>query len=299
MHRFHLILVFLFTLQYVGLAQSRSGKDFALFFANDNYQDNSNFLDLKNPVKDAKTIAQELQDMYNFEDVMVYENFSKEEIFEVLEAWMQRNFQAKDQLFIFFSGHGTFREFTKKGYFVPNSERTDYSAYIELTDLGNIITQIPCDHILLAIDACYSGSIDQAIAFRSGDFSRPGETDATRLRSLVDRQLRNPSRLLLTSGGKERTPDGKDHSPFAGAIISGLRNAYTSGDGVLIFQELLGQLERLEPRPHHGTLPQHEQGGFVFVANNAQIAAKGTITPAGSQGERSFSNSVSPRKPCQ
>ena len=187
---------------------TRTGKDYALFFANDNYHNNADFNNLKNPIKDAAAIARELRDMYGF-SVNVYEDYSKIQIYKVLEQWQQRTFGTDDQLFIFFSGHGTFWEFTKKGYFVPNGRNTDYSAYIELTDLGNIVTQIPCKHILLAVDACYSGTMDQEISFKGRTFRRPNETAATDKDNIIYRQLRNQSRLFIASGGKQRTPDAE------------------------------------------------------------------------------------------
>ncbi len=244
----------------------RPGKDYALFFANDDYSSHPGFGNLKNPVKDARAIARELEEMYGFE-AKVYENYNRNQIFQVLQQWQKRSFAPDGQLFIFFSGHGDFWEFTQKGYFVPKTNVSDYSAYIELTDLGNIVTQIPCRHILLAVDACYSGAIDQAIVFRGRDFKRPTDTPETERDNIIHNQLRNQSRLLITSGGKQRTPDGKDHSPFVGAILAGLRAAYTYGDGLFTFTDLLGRLERVSPTPHQGELPQHEQGGFVFVGS--------------------------------
>jgi len=259
-----LSLVLFCCLYQFALAQT-GGNNYALFFANDNYQNNSDFGNLKNPVTDANAIAQELADMYGF-NTKVYPNYSRSQIYSVLEKWQKRSFEKADQLFLFFSGHGTFWEFTKKGYFVPNTRSTDFGAYIELTDLGNIVTQIPCQHILLAVDACYSGTIDQEIAFKGPNFQRPKQNKTTERNNTIYRQLRNPSRLLITSGGKQRTPDGKKHSPFANALLTKLRAAYSYGDGLCTYQDLLSQLERVSPTPHQGELPGHEQGGFVFVA---------------------------------
>ncbi len=275
---------------------SREGQDYALFFANTNYQNNPDFGDLKNPIRDAETIAKELREMYGF-STQVYKDRDQATIFRILEQWQQKAFGPQDQLFIFFSGHGTFRELTKKGYFVPKSRSNDFGSYIELTDLGNIITQIPCRHILLAVDACYSGTIDQEIAFK-GNFQRPGESKSTERDKLIYRQLRNQSRLLITSGGKQRTPDGKQHSPFAHAIIKKLRATYTYGDGLCTFQDLLSQLERVSPTPHQGELPAHEQGGFVFAAEDVDpppikpeldrmVFVQGGTFQMGSKGGRS------------
>ncbi len=243
----------------------RPNKDHALFFANDDYSGNQNFTNLRNPVRDARAIAEELQTMYGF-TATVYHNKTKQEIYRILQQWQNKRFGNDDQLFVFFSGHGTFNEFEKTGYFVPKGSGSDYGEYIDLTKLGNIVTEINCPHILLTIDACYSGTIDQEIAFK-GFGDRPGAQQGQR-NALIQRQLRNKSRLLITSGGKERTPDGRAHSPFAGAILKGLKGAYSYGDGLFLFPDLISQLERVNPRPHQGELMGHNAGGFVFIVND-------------------------------
>ena len=269
---FILLYILIFTIKVNGINTFRPGQDYALFFAVDDYAGNSEFSNLRNPIKDARAIANELEEMYGFE-TMVYENPSKIQIFKVLEAWQKRSFKEEDQLFVFFSGHGTFWEFTKNGYFVPSGKGSDFGDYIELDNLGKIVTQIPCDHILLTIDACYSGTITQEIAFsKSNDFfERPGVNDDTERQNIVYRQLRNKSRLILTSGGKARTSDGVNHSPFSEVIINELRAAYTYRDGLVIFSDLLSKLERLDPVPHQGNLIGHESGGFVFVAKGVNV----------------------------
>ena len=242
----------------------RPEKDYALFFANDDYSGHPNFKSLKNPVRDAQALAKELKEMYDFE-TRVYANYTKKKIFEMLESWQKKRFAPDAQLFIFFSGHGTFWDFTNNGYFVPNTKSSEYDAYIELKTLGNIVTKFNCDHIMLAIDACYSGTIDTEIAFKGALGRRPGQ-NANEKNRIVTTQLRNKSRLLITSGGKQRTPDGNQHSPFSYAIIKGLRNAYTNADGLFTFRDLLAQLERVSPTPHQGELVGHDGGGFVFVS---------------------------------
>ena len=188
--------LFLLFLLKIASAQNR-----ALFFAVDDYSNNREFTNLKNPIGDAEAIAKELREMYGFETV-IYKNPSIDEILSILVEWQKESFNKDEQLFVFFSGHGTFWEEASKGYFVPYGSQTGYRNYIELTTLGNIITKIKSEHILLAIDACYSGTIDQEVAFRGPDFYRPNENDQTKRNNIVSVQLRNNSRLLITSGGK-------------------------------------------------------------------------------------------------
>ena len=267
---------------------TRIGKDYALFFAVDDYSNASpTFTNLRNPIKDATEIAWELEKMYGFE-THIYRNPSKSDIIRELTQWRQKaqQFQEDAQLFVFFSGHGTFWDFNLKGYFVPflpSGTRAAYESYIDLTDIGNSVAGFPCNHILLAIDACYAGTIDQAIAFRDGDYARPGASSAVEKQRIVSTQLLHKSRLLLTSGGKVRTPDGVNNSPFSGAIIGALRDAYTRGDGLLMYSDLLARLKRVNPLPHEGVLPGHASGGFVFVANttpNPQVNSPVTPSPA-------------------
>ncbi|MEL6257264.1 MAG: SUMF1/EgtB/PvdO family nonheme iron enzyme [Bacteroidota bacterium] len=249
-------------------SELRPGKDYALLFAVRDYED-KNWTKLKNPIHDLKSIELELKEMYAFEVVTVI-NPKKHDILSTLKQWQQKSFSNTSQLFVFFSGHGTFSEFKKKGFFIPSDGKFHdpfNESHIDLSDIGNIVSQIPCNHILLSIDACYSGTIDREIAFKGKPaFNRPKwEQNFDQVSILIDRQLRNNSKLLITSGGKERTPDGDKHSPFSGAIIRGLRSAYTNGNGILLFADLLAQFERVSPTPHMGELEGHEDGGFVFV----------------------------------
>ncbi|MCB0562166.1 MAG: caspase family protein [Lewinellaceae bacterium] len=117
-----LLLPFYMLCSVFGLARNedyrhvvRPGKDYALFFANDDYRSHPDFGNLKNPVKDARAIARELEEMYGFEEARVYENYSRSQIYQVLQQWQKRRFAEDGQLFIFFSGHGDFWEFTQKG----------------------------------------------------------------------------------------------------------------------------------------------------------------------------------------
>ena len=240
---------------------TRPGKDYALFFVNDDYSENKVFDNLEYPIKDADSIAWELENMFDFE-VVIYKNFSKPQIISKLEQWQRRKFLADAQLFIFFSGHGTIWEAANTGYFVPRSKDSDFSQYISLNILGNLITKINCNHILLSIDACYSGMIGKEMVFRakSGWIKRPGEEEHAQ-KSLIDKQMQNRSRLLITSG-LEKTPDDSD---FSSKILNGLRNAYANGDGLLTYRDLLAILDRIQPTPYYGELPGHEGGGFVFI----------------------------------
>lgn len=237
----------------------RKGKDFALFLAIDQYDE---WADLRNPINDSKTIAKELEEEYGFQTEVI-ENPSQVEILEKINAYLSKSFPDDGQLFIFFSGHGEFREDSKEGFFIPHDGKQDdpvQISYLTHTRLSDMINNIPCSHILVAIDACYSGTFDKAIARSKG---RPGETSMTQTRNFATRRLKHKSRLYLTSGGKERTPDGIDHSPFTKQLLQGLRS-YGREDGILTFNELLTFMDLAFPTPRFGQFGDHEGSGFLF-----------------------------------
>ena len=83
---------------------NRTGKDRALFFAVDDYQSMS---DLKNPIKNAREIANALQSLYGFE-VEVVPNPSgsaiENKIAAYKQSYQQGLYPSDGQLFIFFTG---------------------------------------------------------------------------------------------------------------------------------------------------------------------------------------------------
>ena len=260
-----------------GQPYDRKGKDFALLFAINNYEDRY-FNDLSSPIRDLSTIKEILDKVYGFSTIL-YKNTEKQEILDIIKEWQQRKFEQNTQLFIFFSGHGTFNDFYKQGYLIPQDGKYDnFDSYLELGLIENIVTQISCDHILLAIDACYSGTIDRKIAFRDGDWRRPNINNVNQMQNLITNYLQFKSRLLVTSGGKERVPDAGSlggHSPFSQVFIEGLRRTVSSDYGIFSFRELLANLEKITPIPHYGELLDHENGSFVFVVENPIIKSNG------------------------
>lgn len=265
------LVLILFSLTELGGQDFQKDKDYAVFFAVNDYMDDNSWSDLNNPIRDAEAIADLLNQFYDFE-TYIYRDVKIIEIEDILADWQHKQFDENSQLFIFFSGHGYFNDFNKNGYFVPrDGQGNQYRTFLPLSDIGNIVTQIPCNHILLTIDACFSGTIDRKIAFKSGPpFNRPGFNENIFVTNFIEKALLFKSRLLVTSGQKERTPDGVNHSPLVESILEGLRNSLTDNSfrGLYTYQDLLADLSRTTPTPFHGELEGHENGGFVFISKD-------------------------------
>jgi len=100
------------------LSSNRSGKDHALLFATNDYDDREHWNHLNNPIDDARAIADELKKSYDFETELIL-NATRDEITQVLLRYRHdRKYTDDDQLLIFFAGHGTFIEDYNQGYII-------------------------------------------------------------------------------------------------------------------------------------------------------------------------------------
>lgn len=244
------------------IALSIDRKDYALFFATDKYD---YWDDLVNPVEDSRTLAAEMKEKYGFE-VEIIENAEQDEVFEKIREYNERKYKPQDQLLVFFAGHGSFDETFGEGFVVAKNSLTNDKAkttYISHNRLRGIINNIPCDHILLAMDVCFGGTLDPQIAKARGVSEY--ETTAN---EMVARKLSQKTRKYLTSGGKEYVSDGipGKHSPFASKFLESLRG-YGGEDRVLTLQEIITYMEVLSQLPRTGSFGDDEKlSDFVFIA---------------------------------
>ncbi len=172
---------------------------------------------LNNAVNDARGVAAELQKDYNFSVVRtVYDKeATRAKIMAELE-WCVDNLTEKDNLVIFYSGHGEFKESLNKGFWVPVDALTNAtSQLISNSDLHTFIASIRTKHTLLIADACFSGDITR------GRMNYPVEDNEKFYRKAHSLM----SRHAITSGGIEPVMDGgkEGHSIFTYYLIKALR----------------------------------------------------------------------------
>ena len=241
-------------------------QDYALLFATDTYDA---WEPLKNPIHDAQTVGNELESRYGFA-VELVRNPTRAEIFSKLREYAQKRYNVDDQLLIFFAGHGHFGEAFRVGYLITkDSSRPvrdpSMTTAIHHGQLHHIIDNIPCEHIFLVIDACFSGTFDERVVQRGEEADELYKgVDPT---TFIKRTLAIKTRWYLTSGGKEYVSDGKPgaHSPFARNMLEALRSN-GGEDGVLTLSELEGYVEKTEPRPQAGEFGDNEPGSnFLFI----------------------------------
>jgi tetratricopeptide (TPR) repeat protein len=262
----------------------RARKDYALLFATNDYD--VGWEPLTNPIPDAKAIAAELHDNYGFEAEVV-ENPSRERVVLKIREYISKNFGDNDQLFIFFAGHGVYDDVFRQGYIVTRDSRRDDEArgtYISYDNLRAMVDSMHAKHVMLVMDACFSGTFDRRIG-EAG--SRGSDTYANfTFPELFANKVKFATRKFLTSGGKDYVPDGLPghHSPFASHLLEELRT-YGRDQGYLSFANVLTAVERTNPEPHWGEFGADEPGSdFFFVSKQliAKLSNPGVTPAAGS-----------------
>ena len=137
-------------------------RDYALLFGTNEYD---SWEPLINPVPDVEAIAAELKSGYGFSTEII-RNPTRDQIVSKLREYSQKKLDVKDQLLIFFAGHGVFDDVFRQGYIVARDSRKDdetRGTYLSYDDLRAIVNSMGAKHILLVMDACYSGAFDRRI----------------------------------------------------------------------------------------------------------------------------------------
>lgn len=244
------------------LAQNpaRIGNDYALFFVVTDFDHWQDFP--ASSAQQVRDIERELKDYYGFQTEFVV-NPTRRQILDKLNEYGLRNFGKDDQLLVYFSTHGHYKE-GRIGVLIPKDGKLNdptYETTIMHPLLEDLVSNISCRHITLALDACYSGTFEGEKGKPSGQpWEREGDCK-TKTASALQYQ----SRLYLTSGDKERTPV---NSQFAAKWLDALQNR--NHDGVLSHADLVAVVSDANPIPRYGKFKAHEsRGDFVFVNKNA------------------------------
>lgn len=245
-------------------------RNFALLFAAEDYE--QGWAKLNNPVFDTEALAKVLHDRYDFV-VEVVKNPDQKTIQQKLREYHKKTYAQYDQLLVFFSGHGQQDpDYLEEGYLVPIDAGNDAESVdrcISHQDLFKQVDRIPCPHILLVADACYSG--------RMAKFGLAPEQEAFIDRRLpqfveqndiqyIQQKLGFTSRFFLASGN-DAVPDGRPgtHTPFMAALLKALEK--NRGDDRIfpfgiIPQEMGGEANK---GVNFGSFGKGEKDGVILM----------------------------------
>ncbi|MBI3814491.1 MAG: caspase family protein, partial [Nitrospinae bacterium] len=231
----------------------------AIIIGNNSYK---NLPKLKTAVADAKEVERVLKTQYGFETKLLLDA-TRNEILTTVNDFRKR-LGSKDNLLIYYAGHGEFDKTADRAYWLPvNAQRDDPVDWISATDITDNIKRIASAHILIISDSCYSGTLTRAAA---GDLSTKGERD-----EFVKKMMERRSRTLMASGGNEPVADegGSGHSVFADSLLRALKEA---DKGIFTAEELFhGRVKssvagKSDQVPEYNDIKNsgHDGGDFVF-----------------------------------
>lgn len=283
-------------------------RSIAFIIGIDNYEQ---LTSLGTAVNDAEQLAELLQEKHHFEIGALLVNASARELTELLENTLPTSVTAKDRVFFYFAGHGVAvdGEDGPAGYVIPaDATHGDADTYIAMDKIQAALHQLPCKHLMLILDCCFSGAFQWSSRFRAG-----GLPPKRLYKERFDRFVREPAWQVLTSAASDQKAldalagqtvgqrgtiikskrkeyeewQKRPHSPFALALFEGLvgdadiNPPSRQGDGVITATELYAYIrDRLEPatekKDHEQTprifpLPKHGKGEYIFLHPNHRL----------------------------
>ena len=206
----HHIILFLLLLTYTGAAAqspARTGKDYAVFFYVTDFQ--PGLKDLPDTKTEAGELAKELSDNYGFTCTPVAE-CTKSKIQDELKTWNQR-LQPGDQVLFFFSMHGYYDHESDRGYLIAANGQADdqnnyFTSWLSYDDLRTYLAPCKAGHILVALDACYSGSFGIRSNKKPDD---PAYNDQADCATQLAQNLKFKGRQFITAGKMTESVPGK------------------------------------------------------------------------------------------
>lgn len=229
----------------------------ALVIGNNNYRELPH---LETAIGDAQAVGELLENQYGFE-VQLLLDATRKDVLRALGGY-RRDLWMRDNLLIFYAGHGVLDESAGRGYWLPVDSEQDFkSNWISTADITDALKVIPAGHVLVIADSCYSGSL-----LRDAGGVLPGAGNQV---EVLERLLEKRSRTVLTSGGLEPVMDagGEGHSVFAKALLDILRENSDVISGDSLFSEVRRKVvlnANQTPEYSDVRLAGHDGGDFIF-----------------------------------
>jgi tetratricopeptide (TPR) repeat protein len=244
----------------------RTGTDYALLIATDDYADREHFPHLTHPVADATKLMQILTDSFHFKVVPLF-NKTQDELWQAIKAFkdpQRYHITPDDQLFVYVAGHGDYDP-DVGGWIVFKDSRKDRPETMLLhTNLLNLLDHSPFDRVCVMLDVCFGGTFSEQLQHyvpRSGVTPRLGKMSAHDARGYIARKMRQHARLILASG------DGTvpDDSRFTAALLDELQTLADNGDYFMQFEKFAADVSTLESNPVGANFASHGDPGASFL----------------------------------
>lgn len=258
---------------------------------------------LRTAVNDARRLAALLAEQHRFEVHPPLLDATGAQLRELLQHTLKTQVGADDRVLFYFAGHGVAADGDDgpAGYLVPaDANPQDRRTLVAMAEMQAVLDALPCRHLLLILDCCFSGAFKWSSQHRAIVGLMPKRIYAQRF----SRFLEDPARQVVTSAaydqkaldvlqgratgdrGSVAGDDGLSHSPFALALFDALAGAADvrvegggggEGDGVITTTEIYAYIrDRIEPAtlqqgarlrqtPSFFPLKGHDKGEFMFL----------------------------------
>jgi TPR repeat protein len=255
--------------------QAAPARDFGNYYAfvigNKTY---AHWPSLKTPENDAREMADILGKKYGFKTKLLF-NATRFDILQALNE-LRKKLTEKDNLLIYYAGHGHWEEKIQRGYWVPVDGDLDSNVnWISTIAITDVLGAMSAKHVLVVADSCYSGALTRSALARL----EAGMSDQARehwLKVMAEKR----SRTVLSSGDLQPVLDtgGGRHSVFAKAFLDVLSDNAEILAGQYLHSQVAARVayaasaELAEQTPQYAPLRYagHEAGDFIFVPTTAQ-----------------------------
>ena len=243
------------------------GRYHALVIGNDHYK---HWPQLMNAVSDALTIAKVLKEQYGFQ-VTLLKDATRAQIMKALNQY-RKILTEKDNLLIYYAGHGHLEQGIDRGYWIPvDAETGDNSEWILLPGVTDMLQLISAKHVMVVADSCFGGKLTRSSLAQL----KPGLTDEARL-DLLKTLAQKRVRTAMTSGGVKPVLDagGSGHSVFAEAFIGVLQDNGSVLEAERLFWAVRTRVVSTSQKLNAEQIPTYDPihmagheslGDFIFV----------------------------------
>ncbi len=213
---------------------------------------------LRTAVNDARSVAKALKDDYGFKTRLLLDA-TRADILNALGEF-RRELTPRDNLLIYYAGHGWLDEEADAGYWLPvDATRDSEVNWVPNASVTSAVKAIPAKHVLIVADSCYSGKLTRGLRI------------TRRTRDYFARIAGKRARLELASGGLEPVADAGGegrHSVFASAFLQALRENEGVMDGTQLFTRIRRPvMVNSDQAPEYADIRKagHAGGDFLFV----------------------------------
>ena len=245
------------------------GRFHALVIGNNSYQ-NAGYAQLESAVDDATAVARVLEQRYGYDTTLLL-NGSRFEMLSALNQ-LREELGDKDNLLIYYAGHGELDAGGKQGYWIPtDAQQGNPDSWISNAAISDILNTMEARHVLVVADSCYAGAMTRTAVPTFDASVMPPEQWGKWVQTMANGR----SRIALTSGGVQPVPDrgaGK-HSYFARAFLNVLQDNNRLLEAQRLFREVSSTLALaavdapVTQTPEYSPIQfaGHETGDFFFV----------------------------------